>query len=183
MEVRGQLVESVLSLHQAGSRDQTQVIRVGDSMLFFVVCLFVYKIYLEPGMVVHAFDPSTWEAEAGGFLSSRPPGLQSEFQDSQGYTEKHCLGKTNKQTKRFTYFMLVHCSCLQTYQKRASDPITDGCELPCGCWDLNSGPLEEQSVLLTAEPSLQSPVTSVFIHQAMHWHSWRVGEQVAKDAR
>jgi hypothetical protein len=31
----------------------------------------------------------------------------------------------------------------------------DGCEPPCGCWDLNSGPLEEQSVLLTAEPSLQ----------------------------
>jgi hypothetical protein len=26
----------------------------------------------EPGMVVHAFNPSTWEAEAGGFLSSRP---------------------------------------------------------------------------------------------------------------
>jgi hypothetical protein len=31
----------------------------------------------------------------------------------------------------------------------------DGCEPPCGCWDLNSGPPEEQSVLLTAEPSLQ----------------------------
>jgi hypothetical protein len=27
------------------------------------------------------------------------PGLQSEFQDSQGYTEKHCLKKQNKQTK------------------------------------------------------------------------------------
>jgi major histocompatibility complex class I len=28
----------------------------------------------EPGVVVHAFNPSTWEAEAeaGGFLSSRP---------------------------------------------------------------------------------------------------------------
>ena len=26
---------------------------------------------------------------------------------------------------------------------------------PCGCWELNSGPLEEQSVLLTTEPSLQ----------------------------
>ena len=25
-----------------------------------------------PGMVEHAFNPSTWEAEAGGFLSSRP---------------------------------------------------------------------------------------------------------------
>ena len=31
------------------------------------------------------------------------PGLQSEFQDSQGYTEKHCLKKTktkNKQTNK-----------------------------------------------------------------------------------
>jgi major histocompatibility complex class I len=25
-----------------------------------------------PGMVVHAFNPSIWEAEVGGFLSSRP---------------------------------------------------------------------------------------------------------------
>ena len=30
-----------------------------------------------------------------------------------------------------------------------------GCEPPCGCWDLNSGPLEEQSVLLPTEPSRQ----------------------------
>jgi hypothetical protein len=40
-------------------------------------------------------------------------------------------------------------------QKRVSDLITDSCEPPCGFWDLNSGSLEEQSVLLTAEPSLQ----------------------------
>jgi hypothetical protein len=33
--------------------------------------------------------------------------------------------------------------------------ITDGCEPPCGFWELNSGPPEEQSVLLTAKPSLQ----------------------------
>jgi hypothetical protein len=26
----------------------------------------------KPGVVAHAFNPSTWEAEAGGFLSSRP---------------------------------------------------------------------------------------------------------------
>jgi hypothetical protein len=51
--------------------------------------------------------------------------------------------------------MLVHCSCLQTLQKRTSDFIRDGCEPPCGCWDLNSGPLEEQSALLTTEPSHQ----------------------------
>jgi hypothetical protein len=47
-------------------------------------------------VAVHAFNPSTWEAEAGRFLSLRQPGLQSEFQDSQGYTEKPCLKKQNK---------------------------------------------------------------------------------------
>jgi hypothetical protein len=51
--------------------------------------------------------------------------------------------------------MLVHCSYLQMHQKRASDLIMGGCESPCGCWDLNSGPSEEQSVLLPAEPSCQ----------------------------
>ena len=30
----------------------------------------------------------------------------------------------------------------------------DCCEPPCGCWELNLGPLEEQQVLLTTEPSL-----------------------------
>jgi major histocompatibility complex class I len=30
------------------------------------------KIKIKPGMVAHAFNPSTWEAEAGGFLSLRP---------------------------------------------------------------------------------------------------------------
>jgi hypothetical protein len=37
------------------------------------------------------------------------------------------------------------------------NPITDGCEPPGGCWELNSGPMEEQSVLFIAEPSLQLP--------------------------
>jgi hypothetical protein len=50
-------------------------------------------------VVVHAFNPSTWEAEAGGFLSSGQPGLQSEFQDSQGNTEEPCL-KKNKNKKQ-----------------------------------------------------------------------------------
>jgi hypothetical protein len=56
--------------------------------------------------------------------------------------------------------MWVHCTCLQAHQKRASDLITDGCEPPYGCWELNSGPLEEQSVLLTAEPSLHPEYSS-----------------------
>ena len=49
-------------------------------------------------MLEHAFDPSTREAEAGGFLSSSPAWLQSEFQDSQGYIEKPCLEKPKPKT-------------------------------------------------------------------------------------
>jgi hypothetical protein len=48
------------------------------------------------------------------------------------------------------------------HQKWASDLITDGCEPPCGGWDLNSGPSEEQSVLLPAEPSRQ-PAPRTFL--------------------
>jgi hypothetical protein len=32
---------------------------------------------------------------------------------------------------------------------------SDGCEPTWDCWELNSGPLEEQSVLLAADRSLQ----------------------------
>jgi hypothetical protein len=38
-------------------------------------------------------------------------------------------------------------------QKRASDPIIHGCELPYDFCKLNSGPLEEQLIFLTAESS------------------------------
>ena len=33
--------------------------------------------------------------------------------------------------------------------------VTDSCELPCGCWELNPGPLEEQTERLTSVPSFQ----------------------------
>ena len=57
--------------------------------------------------------------------------------------------------KIYLFYVYEYTVAVFRHQKRASDPITDGCELPCGCWELNSGSLEEQSVLLTAEPSLQ----------------------------
>ena len=46
-------------------------------------------------------------------------------------------------------------ACMPAGQKKAPDLIIDGCEPLCDCWDLSSGPLEEQPVLLTSEPSLQ----------------------------
>ena len=63
--------------------------------------------------------------------------------------------------------LCVHeCSSLTVFLKNnlfylhwseGKDPIIDSCELPCGCWELNSGPLEKQPVFLSTEPSLQSP--------------------------
>jgi hypothetical protein len=46
---------------------------------------------------------------------------------------------------------------------KVSDPETGviDSELPCGCEELNPGPLEERAVHLTTEPSLQ-PCTYIF---------------------
>ena len=56
----------------------------------------------------------------------------------------------------FIYYVYNILSvCMPAGQKRAPDLITDGCEPPCGGWELNSGHLEEQAMLLTSEPSLQ----------------------------
>jgi hypothetical protein len=61
------------------------------------------------------------------------------------------------------FFFLIYLFYLYEYNvtvvrhTRRGYLIIDGCEPPCGCWELNSGPLEEQSVLLITEPSLQPP--------------------------
>lgn len=68
-----------------------------------------------PGMVVYTFNPSTWEAEVGRSLSIQGlPGPQSEFQGSQGYTEKRCLSswvgaKCNFEIVVFIYFCFSKC--------------------------------------------------------------------------
>jgi hypothetical protein len=51
-------------------------------------------------MKMYNFYPSTREAEAGDFWVRGQPGLQSEFQDSQGYTEKPCLEKNKNKNKK-----------------------------------------------------------------------------------
>ena len=50
----------------------------------------------------------------------------------------------------YTIFCLYVCR-----PEKGTRLITDGCEPPCGCWEMNSGPLEEQAMLLTTEPSFQ----------------------------
>lgn len=39
--------------------------------------------------------------------------------------------------------------------------VTDSCEFPCGCQELHLGPLEEQLLLVTVEPSPSPSVCSL----------------------
>jgi hypothetical protein len=82
--------------------------------------------------MVHIFNPSTREAEAGR-------SAWSEFQDSQGYTEKPCLEKNKKKNSLARclileslitgiYFIYVHCLrvCTSNALERTGD--MHGCE-------------------------------------------------------
>jgi hypothetical protein len=57
----------------------------------------------------------------------------------------------------FIYFMHVSTPPLLSSDtpEEGIRPHSRWHEPPCGCWELNSGPLKEQLVLLTTEPSLQ----------------------------
>jgi hypothetical protein len=57
------------------------------------------EMIVRPGMVAHTFSPSTWEAEAGKFLSSRPA-WSTEGVPGQPRVHRETLSrktKTNKQ--------------------------------------------------------------------------------------
>jgi hypothetical protein len=49
------------------------------------------------GVVEYAFNPSTWEAEAGGFLSSRPAWSAERVPGQPGLHRETLSQKTNKQ--------------------------------------------------------------------------------------
>lgn len=67
-------------------------------------------------MVMITFKPSTGETKAGGsLLVPEQPGLHSEYQDSQIYTERSCLKnkkeKHKKERKKKEVFTNVRKRC------------------------------------------------------------------------
>lgn len=62
-------------------------------------------------------------------------------------------------TMYFFLFLWIWELCLDKPDDDVGSPgsdDTDGCEPPCGCWELNPGSLEEDHLLLTTEPCLHS---------------------------
>lgn len=54
--------------------------------------------------------------------------------------------------------------------------VTDSCELLCGCWELNPGPLEEQpETSLAFHTSLRHAHVYVWMH--IHAHIWGLGRE------
>jgi hypothetical protein len=56
-------------------------------------------------------------------------------------------------------FIFVHHVCANPGRaeegvRSPETGVTDGCEPPCECWELNPGPLKEKQILSTTEPSL-----------------------------
>jgi hypothetical protein len=54
----------------------------------------------DPGMVAHAFNPSTWETEAGGFLSSKPAWSTEWVAGQPGLHRETLSLKTGKKKKK-----------------------------------------------------------------------------------
>lgn len=48
-------------------------------------------------------------------------------------------------------------TCTTACYKRVSADLIDGCDSPCGLWELYSRPLEGQLVLLPAKASVKPP--------------------------
>jgi hypothetical protein len=71
------------------------------------------------GMVAHAFDPSTQEAEAGGFLSSRPAWSTKWVPGQPGLHRETLSGKTKqnktKQTKQNRKVVSIMRRCNKVY--------------------------------------------------------------------
>lgn len=100
----------------------------------------------------------------------------------------HAYNISSKFFQRFSYFhfrCMFKClpvylctACVQCPLRPGQDVKTPGsgftgnCEPLCGCCKLNLGPLREQPVFLTTEPSLQ-PLQRVWIISILPAHPWR----------
>lgn len=74
----------------------------------------------------------------------------------------------------WVWVLCLHvCLCttfMQSFRsQKVLDPleVTDCSELPCGCWESNSPPLEEQPLFLSAEPLLQPLYFCFYLYISM----------------
>ena len=69
-----------------------------------------------------------------------------------------CCVFLNSKKDLFLYALMFRLPmCLREGARYSGTVVADSCELPCGHWKSNLGPLKVQPVILTIESSLQFP--------------------------
>lgn len=73
-----------------------------ETLFCFVFFFFSTKLSLKPGMLVHSYYPSVWEAGAAEPLRVQGQcGLHSKYPASQGYRARPCLRREKKSHPRW----------------------------------------------------------------------------------
>ena len=84
--------------------------------------------------------------------------MKSYRKTSIGHLLSHAVYSFLKRFLKILFLFYGHHWCFACMCEGVKSPktgVTDCCELPCGCWEVNWDPLEEQSVFLTTEPFFQ----------------------------
>jgi hypothetical protein len=106
----------------------------------------------------------SWPTIAPILFAEELPFLHQNAFATLSQVNHNCVGFFLSFFKKCIYDVYsIMPTCMSTGQKRAQDFIIDGYEPPGGCWELNSGPLKEQLILLTSGSSLQSHVGSISV--------------------
>jgi hypothetical protein len=74
--------------------------------------------------VAHTFNPSTWEAEAGGF--GVQPGLQRSFRTARAILRNPVSKKKKKKKKRVPRQPVLQCHTLSQKNKQKNQPNKEG---------------------------------------------------------
>lgn len=139
------LIEILLKL--ANKEGRWSITLPSNPIYIFIMATQVY--FPTPHIVLSSVSPvSVVTYFPDNCYSDMDEKSQSNFQ-----TFKKCIGVL-LECRSGHYF---HAWCLQTIRGIRSHWMggTDGDEVPCECWELNLGSLEEQPVLSTTETSLQ----------------------------
>jgi hypothetical protein len=112
-------------------------------------------------VVAHAFNPSTLKVERQVDLCDLKASLIYRTSSrSAKATQRNPVSEKERIYFYVSASISAQCASLVLWRPKEGigspgTQVSGVCKPLCGCWDSNLSPLEEQSVLLTAEPSLQ----------------------------
>jgi hypothetical protein len=149
-------------------------------LLFYCILLYLNNSKHQDEIKIHIFKNNQNPSYQGTETVLKKKRKKSNKLSFFTSTEPTLSGNLKRESffKELLIYWFILCayvyySCLQAHQKRTSVQIIDGCKPPYGCWELNSGPLEDQPVLLATDPSFQNQHENLrlLLILFINWHS------------